>query len=93
MNTSDRDLFVLTQDFLMVHVIQDATSTAHHDFAARLYATLHLRITRPRPFLEHFLKWQKSPENSVRDNPKAEMMVYSALWPGRMIDLLLELLS
>jgi hypothetical protein len=91
MRAEDRDLFVLVQDFLMLHVIQDATAAAHHQTAEKLYATIHLRVTRPRPFLEHFLRWRHGPENAVRDNPRAELMVYQALFPGRMIDLLLEL--
>ena len=93
MNTSDKELFLLTQDFLMLKVLQDATAAAHHELAGKLYATLHLRVTRDRPFLEHFTKWQKSAENTVRDNPKGELMVYQGLFPGRITALLLELLT
>lgn len=93
MNQSDRELLQTVQDFLTLHVLQDATATAHHDIAGKLYAALHLRRTRERPFLEHYLKWRTGPENSVRDNPKAEVMVYCGLFPGRVHDLLLELLS
>lgn len=93
MNTSDRELILMVQDFLMLHVLQDATATAHHELAAKLYTVTHLRVTRQRPHLEQFTKWQKSKENTVRDNPLGELMVYQGLFPGRVLDLLLELLT
>jgi len=93
MNAEDRELLKTVQDFLMTCVLQDITAAAHHRVAEKLYAVVHLRRTRERPFLEHFLKWRNGPENSVRENPKAELMVYQGLFPGRITDLLLELLT
>ncbi len=93
MNPSDRELILMVQEFLLSRVLQDATAAAYHDLAYKLYTVLHLRVGRARPFLEHYLKWQKSPENAVRDNPKAELMVYHGLFPGRTLDLLQELLT
>lgn len=91
MNT-ERHLLTELQDFLL-GVMHDATATPHHDIAGRLYSRVHLLVTRPRPHQQHFTAWRASSENSVRDNPKAEVMVYMGLFPGRTHDLMLELLT
>lgn len=93
MNHRDRALLTDVQEFLIEEVLHDATATAHHEKAGALYSRAHVHTTRPRPFLEHYLKWRIGPENTVRENPKAEIMVYTGLFPGRVHDLLLELLS
>ena len=93
MTPPNEDVLKLAQDFIFTHVLNDATCTAHHDTAGKLYALLHLRITRDRPALQHFLTWRTGPENAVRENPTAELMVYQGLFPGRIIPLLLELLT
>jgi len=93
MNHHDRKLLTDLQDFILEEVLHDATAAPHHEKAGALYAKTQLHVTRKRPFLAHFLAWRVGPENSVRDNPKAEVMVYQGLFPGRVTDLLLELLS
>lgn len=93
MNAADKDLLTALQDFLLSRILHDATAAAHHDEAGRLYSRLHRRATLRQPHLAHFTTWRASPENTVRDNPKAEVMVYRGLFPGRTDDLLLELLT
>jgi hypothetical protein len=91
MNAGDKALLTDLQDCLLNDVLRDATASAHHDAVGKLYARVQLHMDRKRPFLEHFTNWCKSPENCVRDNPKAVVLVYVGLFPGRMADLLLEL--
>ena len=91
MNDTDKKLLTALQDFLHERILHDATAAAHHEDATKLYEKLHVRVTRPRPHYAHFLTWRASSENSVRENPKAEVMVYCGLFPGRVHDLLLEL--
>jgi hypothetical protein len=94
MGPSDRICLVALQDFLMDHVIQDATAAQHHKLAESLYAMTHLHVTRPRPQLARFLAWREGKENSYRGvDVKVEMLIYQGLFPARIPDLLAELLS
>ena len=94
MNAADRKFLIEVQDFLLEHVMQDATAVAHHRKAEELFARLHTFNHRSRENMQHFETWRASPENTVKDSnqPELEAMVYCGLFPGRTYKLLAELL-
>ncbi len=93
MNAYESRLLTSLQRFLRTQVLQDSTVPFLHESALLFCAEISLLLDRQRPALAHFLVWKVSAENTVRDNPKGEMLAYSALFPGRVTDLLLELTS
>ena len=95
MNDADKKLLVELQDFLMDHVIRDATAAAHHKEAESLFARLHVRCHQQRgQYARHFDTWRASSENTTKGgDPLVEVMVYCGLYPGRVHRLLTELLT
>lgn len=92
MSTNDRNLLIDMQSFVYA-VLED--SAGEHELLNRavwLYSKSRARLARPEPCLDHYLEWRASKE-AANLEPKVEVMVYCQLFPGRVHDLLTELLA